>query len=478
MQGKNVRADLARVCRILAATGLMDLWGHASLRVPASQLIAVTPRFRHDRLPRLITEDDILICDWEGNVVEGKGELPVQFAVDVALYRNSQAGEPGACIFASPQAAMAAAISGHALRPITHFEANIAFGMATWTGERLALDPAGAAPLAKKIAGATAVHQSGVGVWTAGTNIYNALMKMYGLEYQTRANLLMREVTPKGSALAQKDIDKFWRQFAGHQYVIEFFDSHDPGPMEHPYVTYSRRFADSDDPLMPLKVRMAFTCKALWERGTLVAYLEHISHRLPGDRLLISAAKTFRDIEPGDMCLIDFKANWIDGPKPPNFKWFHSQLIAERPDVKAIVHTLELLGRVYALAGARLEPVHRVGLAIAMKQVPVYPHCDLILDADVRRATLDLLADGSVVHEIGHGTDFVADTLEKATADAIQREAYLALYHLAGRFGKPQPMPQPLMDDVLKHEPTAEDWWWAYAGEVGTPKHLPPGSGL
>jgi ribulose-5-phosphate 4-epimerase/fuculose-1-phosphate aldolase len=168
--------------------------------------------------------------------------------------------------------------------------------------------------------------------------------------------------------------------------------------------------------------------------------------------------------------LLDLDANWLDGPRPPNFKWFHAQVMAERRDVQAIVHTHDLYGRVYALTGQPLAPIFRVGLDIATRPLPNYPRCDLIVDPDVRRQTMDALADGPIVHEVGHGTDFVADTLERAAVDAIQRETFLVTDHLARRFGTPQELHSQTIADIRAVEFDAEDWWWFYTAEVGAPR--------
>ena len=106
---------------------MLDLWGHASIRVPKSERILVTPRFGKSCLPRTIRAEHMLVTDMSGRLVEGRGELPRQFAADVALYQGSK--DSGACIFASPQTAMAAAIARYRLQPLTHMEAEIAYGM-------------------------------------------------------------------------------------------------------------------------------------------------------------------------------------------------------------------------------------------------------------------------------------------------------------------------------------------------------------
>jgi ribulose-5-phosphate 4-epimerase/fuculose-1-phosphate aldolase len=204
---------------------------------------------------------------------------------------------------------------------------------------------------------------------------------------------------------------------------------------------------------------MAYSCRALWERDTLVAFLEHISHRAPGGKhFLMTASKTFRDIGPKDVCLLDYQANLIDGPKPPGFKWFHAQLLRERQDALAVVHTHDVYGRAYALSPRKLIPSYRLGLDIATRRLPLYGRCDLIVDEDVRRQTLDALGTGPVVHEIGHGTDFVADTLEKATVDAIQREAFLAMDYLARQFGGANALSTESIQEISKMEAINLHW--------------------
>jgi ribulose-5-phosphate 4-epimerase/fuculose-1-phosphate aldolase len=292
---------------------------------------------------------------------------------------------------------------------------------------------------------------------------------MYHLEYLAQVNSVVAGEAGMRT-IAREDSDRLWRQFSGHHHYHEFFDSLDPGPRQHRYVDF---LSGTED---PLKAAIAWSCRALWERGTLVAFLEHISHRAPdGRHFYMSASKNFRDIGPGDICVLDYEANSVAGPRPPGFKWFHAQLLRERKDALAVVHTHDVHGRAYALSPRRLVPSYRVGLEIGTRPLPTYGRCDLIVDPEVRRATLDALADGPVVHEIGHGTDFVAASLEKATVDAIQREAFLAMDSLARRFGEPTALGTRTIEYVRQHEHTAEDWWWYYAGEVGAPRRSAAG---
>jgi L-ribulose-5-phosphate 4-epimerase len=447
----NVKEELSSACRILAHHGMMDLWGHASARIPGSDRVAVTPRFSRACLPRTITAADVLVCDASGKLVEGHGELPLDFATDRAVHERNAAR--AACIFAAPRFAMAAAIAGFRLRPLTHMESATAFGT----------EVARAGRVADALARASAVHEPGIGVWAAASGIGDCLASLYHLEVLAQANSVVAG-EKNVRAVAREDSDKIWRQFAGHDHYREFFHSLDPGPREHPYAAFLREHG-----VEPLKAAIAWSCRALWERGTLVAFLEHISHRAPdANHFYMSASKSFRDIGPADICVLDYEANAVAGPKPPGFKWFHAQLLRERNDALAVVHTHDLYGRAYALSPRKLAPCYRVGLDIGTRPLPSYGRCDLIVDAEARRATLDQLADGPLVHEIGHGTDFVAASLERAVVDAIQREAFLEMDHLARQFGAPQPLAD--LERVRKAERSADDWWWFYAAEVGAPR--------
>lgn len=467
MLAQNVRHDLSMACRVLARHRMIDLWGHASLRIPQSDLVLVTPRFARNCLPRSVRASDLIVTDLEGKIIEGSGRLPIQISADLALYRKNR--EANACIFASPAIAMAAAIARHELRPLTHMESIIAFGLEFWEGRELAQEPVSGEQLAAILERATAVHQPGIGAWTPGRDIISALMAMYHLEYLAQADLVASTL-PIVNLCDRSDSEKLWRQFSGHHHYTEFFRSLDPGPLAHPAGESSGRGSFASDDSEAIKRAVSLSCKALWERDTLVAFLEHISHRLPGeDRFIISAAGNFGEIGPGDMCVLDYEAGWIDGPRPPGFKWFHAQIMEERPDVRAIVHTHDLYGRMYALSRQELTPIFRTGLDIATRPLPTYPRCDLVVDADVRRKTMDALRDGPIVHEACHGTDFVASTLERALVDSIQREIFLAMDHTARRFGTPQAMPTDI-ERLKAVEPSAEDWWWFYTGEIGAPR--------
>src|SRR5579885_3375249 len=57
-------------CRVLAEQDIIDAYGHLSARVPDSPDLFVINR---GMSPALVSPDDFVVMDFDGNVVEGKG---------------------------------------------------------------------------------------------------------------------------------------------------------------------------------------------------------------------------------------------------------------------------------------------------------------------------------------------------------------------------------------------------------------------
>ena len=102
----------------------------------------------------------------------------------------------------------------------------------------------------------------------------------------------------------------------------------------------------------------------------------------------------------------------------------------------------------------------------------------------LRTTLIPTLADAFEAYVDDHGRPptclvaaghFVADYLEKATVDAIQREAFLAMDSLARRYGTPRALPQESVNRIRAEERSAADWWWFYAAEVGAPRRSAAG---
>lgn len=464
------REQLARSIRILANAGVMDPWGHASSRVPGSKLVATSPRFVGPLTPRYVSAEDLLLVTPSGEIVDGTGELPQQFGFDLALYEARPA--INACVFSAPKTTLAFGVTRRTIRPYLHTGADF-IGDIGWieSGELLDRDSDLDAAI-RALDSVPAAHQPGVGYWSVGPDITAATTLPLVTECHAQANLAAQWFHPEPRPFTEEEIAALYAETSDVRLITQadhyrlFFAEMDDHPRAHPWASLASEAADLD-PAEMTKAKIAFSCRILWERKTLVTYFEHVSHRLPGGRWLMSEAKPFNRMGRADVSTLDGEANWISGPVPPPFKCFHAEIFEARPDVTAIVHTHDVVGRLSALAGYSPQGAFRHGLRFVDEDMPVYGVVSRIFAPDRRAEAIDTLGERSAVHELGHGTDFLGRSLEEAVTHSVQREELLSLEALAGRLGRVEPLPDTLRSQILASEPSADDWWWFFGGEVG-----------
>ncbi|HAQ01087.1 MAG TPA: class II aldolase, partial [Rhodospirillum rubrum] len=78
-----------------------------------------------------------------------------------------------------------------------------------------------------------------------------------------------------------------------------------------------------------------------------------------GDGLLITpSGLQAADLRPNDIVFIDSEGEWR-GPRKPSSEWrFHHDILAERPDVGAVVHTHAPFSTVLACLGRPIPAFH------------------------------------------------------------------------------------------------------------------------
>lgn len=83
MDERDLRRDLALACRILAANGHGDnIFGHVSVRADGDRFWM---KAQHLGLEE-ITEDDLVLLDRAGNVLEGKRERHIEFPIHAEVF--------------------------------------------------------------------------------------------------------------------------------------------------------------------------------------------------------------------------------------------------------------------------------------------------------------------------------------------------------------------------------------------------------
>ena len=79
-----IKKDIVSACRILSHEQLVQGFGHVSARIPDSELFLLTPRISL----ALVSENDLLTMNLEGEVVEGNQPAPSEAALHTAIMKE------------------------------------------------------------------------------------------------------------------------------------------------------------------------------------------------------------------------------------------------------------------------------------------------------------------------------------------------------------------------------------------------------
>lgn len=439
--------------RVLTALRLTDAMTHVSIRLPGGRTAAATPGWE------VAAGQEPAILDLDGNGVARSARPSPLVVLDLAVYRRQP--EVGAVALLAPRLACAFGIARRPFLPLPHTGAELAAQVAFCEMDRLPLSAHQADRTIEDAGPSRILHLPGIGVLVTARDVDDLLMTAFNLEYSlARMNFVSAGLrAPKVRGVTPAESAAIVARRQGHHYRA-FFESLVAGAGASAAGTEAGSNSDEDG----IRRKMAASCRMLYAQGTLVAFAEHISHRLPGtDQWLMSRAGNFGLMRPEDMAVLDGRAARVRGPDPPPFRFFHADIFRARPDVVAIVHTHDVYGRAFAQAGFAATPVWRCGAAVASEEVALFAQADLLFDLEPRRRAVEALGSRAILHEIAHGTDFVGATLEATTVRAIHREELLRMRFLSLQLGEPRRLAAGVLRDLDAIGPSDSAWWRYYA---------------
>lgn len=178
---------------------------------------------------------------------------------------------------------------------------------------------------------------------------------------------------------------------------------------------------------------IALACRVLAHRGLADGILGHISLRIGENRLLVRCRgpreRGLAFTEAGDIRLVDFNGNAaaeaeLDGGYAvPNELPLHTEVLRQRPDLKAVVHAHPALVVAADLAGLPIRPIVGAydipGAHLIAGGVPVYPRAVLIRNRRLAAEMVDAMGNRPLVILRGHGLTSAAETVEQAVLQAI-----------------------------------------------------------
>ncbi|HET7784555.1 MAG TPA: class II aldolase/adducin family protein [Myxococcales bacterium] len=209
--GRRVQEDLVAANRILADQGVLDGYGHVSVRVPGKP-----DRFLMSRslAPEMVAEADLLEHDLDGNATAPSGAaLFLERFIHAGVYRARP--EVSAVVHSHSPSVIPFGATGTALRPLYHMSAFLGAGVPVFDIRAVAGDtdmlvrtlPLGQA-LAKALGAHPAVLMRGHGAVVVAADLPRAVFRSVYTELnarlQAQAMALGRKVTYLDAEEAKK----------------------------------------------------------------------------------------------------------------------------------------------------------------------------------------------------------------------------------------------------------------------------------
>jgi ribulose-5-phosphate 4-epimerase/fuculose-1-phosphate aldolase len=166
------REKLATCTRIFAMQGLLTLFGHVSMYLPASQRVLLSPGMGCNRAQT--RAESIFVLDHSGKILEeGEGGIPVEWPIHTALHA-SRSDALAVAHLHSPFATLFA-IAKREFRPVTLQGALFAHGVPLYEKAQLIKTPDQGRGLMDVIGDKRAALLRGHGVVMVGRDIEEAL---------------------------------------------------------------------------------------------------------------------------------------------------------------------------------------------------------------------------------------------------------------------------------------------------------------
>jgi ribulose-5-phosphate 4-epimerase/fuculose-1-phosphate aldolase len=181
--------DLALGSRILAEFGVVDAFGHVSARSPANPAHFLMSR---SLAPALVTTEDIMEFDADGNAVDARGrQVFLERFIHAEIYRARP--DVMAVVHAHSPGVVPFSVSKTPLRPLFHNTAFLAAGVPVWdiakdfgVTNMLVADNAKGKSLAETLGDKSVVLMRGHGDVTVGPNVRIAVFRAYYTDVNAR----------------------------------------------------------------------------------------------------------------------------------------------------------------------------------------------------------------------------------------------------------------------------------------------------
>ncbi len=215
-----------------------------------------------------------------------------------------------------------------------------------------------------------------------------------------------------------------------------------------------------EDGVKELKDKLITACRILLNEGLLEAQYS-ISCRLDEERMLINDNVGPLLIDYDTILTTSLEKEVIVGN-------VHPAIYNARKDVHAIVHAHPLHAILLSTVDEELLPIHNYGVIFHGK-IRVYKSHGQVKTKERAREIADLLGDGTVILQRGHGTVVVGKSIEEAVLSTIYLEEAAKVHFMSKVMGTPHYIPRELSEKISKqvlNDRSNKKAWDHYASKI------------
>lgn len=184
-----------------------------------------------------------------------------------------------------------------------------------------------------------------------------------------------------------------------------------------------------------LRTDVALGCRILGAEGHGDLVWGHVSVRDPEGRgvWMKAASLGFDEVGPGNVLLLSREGTVLEGEGRRHAEYpIHTEVIAARPDVGAVVHTHAPHAVALAATGQALRPIsHEATLFVPPDVARFTKTADLILTGELGRDVVEALGERNALLLVNHGIVTVGPDVPTAVMTAVLLERACRMQLLA-----------------------------------------------
>jgi len=215
-----------------------------------------------------------------------------------------------------------------------------------------------------------------------------------------------------------------------------------------------------------LAAKILATAKAAENRGLNRGTSGNISARLHDRFLITPSGLSCKEMTADDIVEMDFEGK-SGGLRKPSSEWrFHRDILANRQDVGAVVHTHSMFATVFACLGREIPALHYMIAVTGGSAIRCTPYA-IFGSQELSNYILTTLQKQKACLIQNHGMVALGRDLDEALSIAVEVETLCEQYWRVLQIGEPQILSAEQMNEVLEKFKKYGQWASSIEGQDG-----------